>query len=199
MKVSEPTTPTTSLFKYAEQGNRLKQLRLSRGMSQSELSRLAQISMSTLVKLERGERVPGTEVKERLAAALVLAPGGAGGQGEARTDVEGETVASTKAETKAEKEEGLAAIDWPAPYAAESYNHRQPFNAAPGSPGDRLKQLRLAQGVTQAEIAWRLGMTEQKYGRIERGYSKQVSRTVLEKLTIILGEGVMELEFSILP
>ncbi|CAF1430404.1 unnamed protein product [Didymodactylos carnosus] len=128
--------------------------------------------MSTLVKLESGERVPGTEVKERLAAVLEAAGAGASAE--------------------------VMAIDWPTPYAAQSYNHRQPVNAAPGSPGDRLKELRLAQGVKQAEIALRLGMTEQKYGRLERGYSKQISRTVLEKLTTILGEGVKELGFSIL-
>ena len=85
-------------------------------------------------------------------------------------------------------------IDWPEEgYPLELHNQRQPLRAPEGSPGDKLKELRLSQGLSQAGIALQLGITEQKYGRLERGYSKQPDATILQKLAQVLGPTVLEI------
>ena len=49
---------------------RLRELRRSRGLSQQELARRAQISVPYAGRLERAEAAPGIDLVERLATAL---------------------------------------------------------------------------------------------------------------------------------
>jgi transcriptional regulator with XRE-family HTH domain len=49
---------------------RLRELRLSRGMTQAELARRADVSVTHLSELENGEIAPGIDLVDRLARAL---------------------------------------------------------------------------------------------------------------------------------
>lgn len=49
---------------------RLRELRLSRGMTQAELARLARVTASYVGRLESGGAAPGIDLVERLAVAL---------------------------------------------------------------------------------------------------------------------------------
>jgi transcriptional regulator with XRE-family HTH domain len=51
-------------------GQRLRELRLSRGMSQAELARQAEVTTNYVSRLERGGAAPGIDLAARLAAAL---------------------------------------------------------------------------------------------------------------------------------
>lgn len=51
-------------------GNRLKEYREARGLSQVELSRLARVAASNLSAIERGRLLPWPKIKKRLAKAL---------------------------------------------------------------------------------------------------------------------------------
>lgn len=53
---------------------RLRQLRRSRGMTQVELAREAQVTTTYVGKLENGGAAPGIDTIARLAAALGVAP-----------------------------------------------------------------------------------------------------------------------------
>jgi DNA-binding XRE family transcriptional regulator len=53
--------------------NRLKHLRLARGLAQYGLATIAQTSPSTIVAAERWGYVPSPAVRQRLAAALGVA------------------------------------------------------------------------------------------------------------------------------
>ncbi|HEX2912274.1 MAG TPA: helix-turn-helix transcriptional regulator [Chloroflexia bacterium] len=175
----DPAETAIGGSRHIAQGNALRNLRIKQGLSQSELANAARVSLATIVKLERGERVPGEKVKEALAEALEKAGGEAG----------------TGAEAGAEAAAALRAIDWPPPYAAQSYNYRQPINVEAGGPADQLKQLRLATGLTQSQVAMKLGITEQKYARFERGYSRP-SESFLKDLARVLGEDVKKIRFE---
>lgn len=100
---------------------------MSRVMSQTQLATAAQVSLPTIVKVERGERVPGPLIRAALAAGLGIS----GGE--------------------------LEAIAWPSAYTAQNYNHRIPKFAETGSMGEQLKQIRLAKGFIQPEqtLRWR--------------------------------------------
>jgi transcriptional regulator with XRE-family HTH domain len=50
--------------------NRLREVRLSRGMTQATLARQAQVTVSYIWKLESGGAAPGIDLVERLAEAL---------------------------------------------------------------------------------------------------------------------------------
>ena len=50
--------------------SRLRELRLSRGMTQAELARQARITVSYVWRLESGGAAPGIDLVDRLAAAL---------------------------------------------------------------------------------------------------------------------------------
>ena len=50
--------------------SRLKELRLSRGMTQAELARRAHITVSYVWRLESGGAAPGIDLVDRLARAL---------------------------------------------------------------------------------------------------------------------------------
>jgi transcriptional regulator with XRE-family HTH domain len=163
---------------YVEQGLALKKLRNQVGLSQSELAKAANIALSTLVKLERGERIPGHELKESLARAL----GTASSSSSAATAADGGTGTEIARQ--------LLAIDWPAPYAIQSYNYREPNSAPQGSPGAKLKQLRLAKGLSQAQVALQLGLPEHKFARLERGNVKTPDPKMLKALSAILGDEV---------
>lgn len=85
-------------------------------------------------------------------------------------------------------------IEWPENnYPLTLHNQRQPQRAPEGSAGDRLKAIRLTSGQSQAEIALQIGITEQKYARIERGYTKQPDKAIVEKLVEIFGPDVANL------
>jgi transcriptional regulator with XRE-family HTH domain len=49
---------------------RVRELRLSRGMTQAELARRAEVSVTHLSELENGEIAPGIDLVDRLARAL---------------------------------------------------------------------------------------------------------------------------------
>jgi transcriptional regulator with XRE-family HTH domain len=51
-------------------GDRLRQVRLSRGMTQAELARRAEVSGAYVGRLERGRAAPGIDFVARLATAL---------------------------------------------------------------------------------------------------------------------------------
>jgi transcriptional regulator with XRE-family HTH domain len=51
-------------------GGRLRQVRLSRGMTQAELAARASVSTAYVGRLERGGAAPGIDLVARLAAAL---------------------------------------------------------------------------------------------------------------------------------
>jgi transcriptional regulator with XRE-family HTH domain len=50
--------------------DRLRELRRSRGMTQAELARYAEVSVTHLSELENGEIAPGIDLVDRLARAL---------------------------------------------------------------------------------------------------------------------------------
>ncbi len=52
---------------------RLRELRLSRGMSQAELARQAEVTTNYISRLEGGGAAPGIDLAARLAAALGVA------------------------------------------------------------------------------------------------------------------------------
>ena len=156
----DTTTTTTT----TTPGQRFKELRTSRELSQGKLAQAAGLSPSTIVKLEHDERVPSASVKKALALAL-----------------------------KIDNEELDRLIGWPDPYQINSYNHRQPLHSPAGSSGDRLKALRLTRHLTQSQLARRLDLTDQAYGRLERGYTKQIEPALLEALAQILGNEVRDI------
>lgn len=51
-------------------GSRLRELRQARDTTQADLAREAQVALSHLAKLEKGEAAPGLDLLERLAKAL---------------------------------------------------------------------------------------------------------------------------------
>src|SRR4051794_2809464 len=51
-------------------GERLRELRLSRGMSQAELARQAEVTTNYISRLEGGGAAPGIDLAARLALAL---------------------------------------------------------------------------------------------------------------------------------
>lgn len=51
-------------------GERLRELRHSRGMTQAELARQAHVTISYIGRLEAGGAAPGIDLVDRLAAAL---------------------------------------------------------------------------------------------------------------------------------
>jgi transcriptional regulator with XRE-family HTH domain len=51
-------------------GERLREVRLSRGMTQAELSRRAEVSEAYIGRLERGRAAPGIDLVAKLAHAL---------------------------------------------------------------------------------------------------------------------------------
>ena len=51
-------------------GQRLRELRLARGMSQAELARQAQVTTNYISRLEGGGAAPGIDLAARLAVAL---------------------------------------------------------------------------------------------------------------------------------
>lgn len=55
-------------------GSRTRNLRLSRGISQEQLSNLAGINRSYMGQIERGETNPTLEIIERLSIALKVTP-----------------------------------------------------------------------------------------------------------------------------
>lgn len=54
--------------------DRLRRLRLSRGMTQAELARQANVTVSYVWKLESGAAAPGIDLVDRLANALGTTP-----------------------------------------------------------------------------------------------------------------------------
>lgn len=84
-------------------------------------------------------------------------------------------------------------IDWPPAFKKESYNKRIPAHAPEGSPGDRLKALRLARGLSQSEVAYKLHLRENAYSRIEQGYTTSPAPEILENLADVLGPEVLEI------
>jgi len=61
-------------FQYSKAlGNRLYQLRVSRGLSQEKVAHLAGISSYTYQKFENGESRPGTPMNPRLYTLIALA------------------------------------------------------------------------------------------------------------------------------
>ncbi|MBX9677540.1 MAG: helix-turn-helix transcriptional regulator [Gemmataceae bacterium] len=54
--------------------SRLREVRLSRGMTQAELAHSAQVSEAYVGRLERGEAAPGIELVLRMAESLGVVP-----------------------------------------------------------------------------------------------------------------------------
>lgn len=54
--------------------DRLREIRLSRGMTQSDLSRIGNVTASYLSRLEAGKVAPGIDMVERLAVVLGIPP-----------------------------------------------------------------------------------------------------------------------------
>ena len=73
-------------------GTRLRELRQARDTTQADLAREAQVALSHLSKLEKGEAAPGLDLLDRLAKALgttvvdLLPPPAPGGDGGAQRD-----------------------------------------------------------------------------------------------------------------
>ena len=51
-------------------GQRLREVRLSRGMTQAQLAEQAQVTLSYITRLENGSSAPGIDLVARLATAL---------------------------------------------------------------------------------------------------------------------------------
>jgi transcriptional regulator with XRE-family HTH domain len=56
-------------------GKRLREIRLREGLSQEELARRADLHLTVVARLDRGERSPGLVTILRLAAGLDVDPG----------------------------------------------------------------------------------------------------------------------------
>lgn len=56
-------------------GSRLREVRLSRGMTQAQLAERAEVSEAYVGRLERGRAAPGVDLVARLAVALGTTPG----------------------------------------------------------------------------------------------------------------------------
>jgi transcriptional regulator with XRE-family HTH domain len=73
-------SPKAFLDKHVQQQRapfheRLRTLRLTRGLSQAGLGRKAQVGTNTVAALERGERLALPQTVGQLAAALGVVPG----------------------------------------------------------------------------------------------------------------------------
>lgn len=55
-------------------GEKIKEIRLNRGLKQSDLAEKSGLSRVAIGNYERNDRTPGTEQVERLAAALGVSP-----------------------------------------------------------------------------------------------------------------------------
>ncbi|MDP4146174.1 MAG: helix-turn-helix domain-containing protein [Bacillota bacterium] len=55
-------------------GNRIKELRLQRSLTQKELSTLSGVSLSAIVKYERGDRTPNIEMLTKISGVLNVSP-----------------------------------------------------------------------------------------------------------------------------
>ncbi|WP_027627617.1 helix-turn-helix domain-containing protein [Ruminiclostridium cellobioparum] len=64
--------------------------------------------------------------------------------------------------------------------------------------GDRIKLIRLEQGLTQEEVAYRAGIDQSHLGRLERG-ERNPSLAVIEKVIYALGITFEDLFKYILP
>lgn len=53
-----------------EIGDRIKELRLAKGMTQSELAEMSGVRVSAIVNYEKGRRIPRDDTKSKLAEAL---------------------------------------------------------------------------------------------------------------------------------
>jgi transcriptional regulator with XRE-family HTH domain len=73
----DPTKDNGSLSPHSF-GSLLKELRESRGLSQSELGRRCGMSHATISRLESGERMPSRTMVNRLARAMLLSHAEAG-------------------------------------------------------------------------------------------------------------------------
>ena len=56
-------------------GSRLREVRVSRGMTQAQLAERAEVSEAYVGRLERGRAAPGVDLVARLAVALGTTPG----------------------------------------------------------------------------------------------------------------------------
>jgi transcriptional regulator with XRE-family HTH domain len=56
-------------------GKRLREIRLREGLSQEELARRADLHLTVVARLDRGERSPGLTTILRVAAGLGVDPG----------------------------------------------------------------------------------------------------------------------------
>jgi transcriptional regulator with XRE-family HTH domain len=66
-----PIRQSQLVLRFAE---RLRSVRLSRGITQAELSRIGSITASYLSRLEAGKVAPGIDMVERLAQVLGVSP-----------------------------------------------------------------------------------------------------------------------------
>ena len=51
-------------------GDKIKEIRLKRGLKQSELAQMASISREAVGNYERGDRIPNIEITQKIATAL---------------------------------------------------------------------------------------------------------------------------------
>lgn len=65
-----PIRQSDLVRRFAE---RLRAERLARGMTQADLARLAQVTVSYVSRLESGQIAPGIDLVERIAKAMVIA------------------------------------------------------------------------------------------------------------------------------
>ncbi len=62
-------SPNTDCIRY-EIGSRIKQLRIKKGLSQEKLAELAELNMSYIGQVERGEKNPSVETVYRICRAM---------------------------------------------------------------------------------------------------------------------------------
>lgn len=145
----------------------LRAWRLALGMTQPEVAARAGIARETLGRIERGRPVR-PDVIDRLAAAfgvtcetLIRTSPGAGHQSMSGAS---QVVSSGAAHWSMDDLCGVSAEDVPGRCGAGPVPRVRPGRPLPG-----LEQCRMMAGLTQDQLAWRVGIARETLSRIERG------------------------------
>ncbi|RJX24227.1 MAG: helix-turn-helix domain-containing protein [Dethiobacter sp.] len=206
MKKRKISSSSTKKSDKSILGNRIRSFRVERGLTLNQLAGMAGLSASYLSTIERGLKKPSIPVLKQISEALNVSPSLL-----IRTEEEAFTGSKMRflREGRGLSVEELAEIsDIPAPMiskfesgeAQPDYEQLERLAEALNltatcfveksyyktSIGDRLKQLREAQGMTLSFLAEKAGVSPGLISQIEGGYTIP-SLDTLERISVVLG------------
>lgn len=129
-------------------GKRIKRERENKGLSQIELAKLLKISNTTLSQYETGQRIPGDEIKIKLADIFECTLDYLLG----RTDNRAENILDLFVVRRTKMPPWLSGHEW-----------------SGDSPGARLRQARIAKNMTIQDLSKAVGITARGISRLETG------------------------------